>query len=248
MPARENSRRLAINCDMGESFGLYKMGDDEGMMPYITIANVACGFHASDPTVMARTVRLARQHKVNVGAHPSLPDLQGFGRREMKMQPQELTDCILYQVGALKGFLDREGMPLYHIKPHGSLYGMAARSAEMAQAVADAAKVFNVPVLGMAGTMHETVYPAAGLEFISEYYADLDYADDGTLIITREHHAVDPVRAAQRARRAVAEGKVLSVNGKEVAVRADCICVHSDTPNAVEVARAVKAAVADQLG
>jgi 5-oxoprolinase (ATP-hydrolysing) subunit A len=248
MPARENKRRLAINCDMGESFGLYKMGDDEGMMPYITIANVACGFHASDPTVMARTVRLARQHKVNVGAHPSLPDLQGFGRREMKMQPQELTDCILYQVGALKGFLDREGMALYHIKPHGSLYGMAARSAEMAQAVADAAKVFNVPVLGMAGTMHETVYPAAGLEFISEYYADLEYADDGTLIITREHHAVDPARAAQRARRAVAEGKVLSVNGKEVPVRADCICVHSDTPNAVEVARAVKAAVADQLG
>ena len=248
MPARENSRRLAINCDMGESFGLYKMGDDEGMMPYITIANVACGFHASDPTVMARTVRLARQHKVNVGAHPSLPDLQGFGRREMKMQPQELTDCILYQVGALKGFLDREGMALYHIKPHGSLYGMAARSAEVAQAVADAATVFNVPVLGMAGTLHETVYAAAGLDFISEYYADLDYADDGTVIITREHHAVDPERAAQRARRAVAEGKVLSVNGKEVRVRADCICVHSDTPNAVEVAQAVKAAVADQLG
>jgi len=248
MTARENSRRLAINCDMGESFGLYKMGDDEGMMPYITIANVACGFHASDPTVMARTVRLARQHKVNVGAHPSLPDLQGFGRREMKMQPQELTDCILYQVGALKGFLDREGMALYHIKPHGSLYGMAARSAEVAQAVADAATVFNVPVLGMAGTLHETVYAAAGLDFISEYYADLDYADDGTVIITREHHAVDPERAAQRARRAVAEGKVLSVNGKEVRVRADCICVHSDTPNAVEVAQAVKAAVADQLG
>jgi 5-oxoprolinase (ATP-hydrolysing) subunit A len=248
MPDRENRPRLAINCDMGESFGLYRMGDDEGMMPYITIANVACGFHASDPSVMARTVRLARQHNVNVGAHPSLPDLQGFGRREMKMRPDELTDCILYQVGALKGFLDREGMALFHIKPHGSLYGMAARSAEAAQAVAEAAKVFDVPVLGMAGTMHETVYTAAGLSFISEYYADLDYADDGTLIITREHHAVDPVRAAERARRAVAEGKVASINGREVRVRADCICVHSDTPNAVEVARAVKAAVADRLG
>ncbi len=248
MPARENSRRLAINCDMGESFGLYKMGDDEGMMPYITIANIACGFHASDPTVMARTVRLAKRHGVQVGAHPSLPDLQGFGRREMKLQPEELTDLIVYQVGALKGFLDREGMALFHIKPHGVLYGMAARSPEVAQAVADAAKVFDVPVLGMAGTQHERVYTAAGLGFISEYYADLDYADDGALIITREHHAVDPVRAAERARRAVAEGKVDSINGKEVRVRADCICVHSDTPNAVAVARAIKTALAEQLG
>ena len=248
MPARQNTMPLAINCDMGESFGLYKMGDDEGMMPFITIANVACGFHASDPTVMARTVQLAKRHKVKVGAHPSLPDLQGFGRREMKMRPEELTDCILYQVGALKGFLDREGMPLFHVKPHGSLYGMAARSAEVAKAVADAAKVFNVPVLGMAGTMHEKVYIAEGLSFISEYYADLDYDDDGTLIITREHHAVDPKRAAEGALRAVKEGVAKSVNGSNVHVRADCICVHSDTPNAVEVAQAVKAAVADYLG
>src|ERR1700693_1317360 len=148
MPPRQNAMPLAINCDMGESFGLYKMGDDEGMMPFITIANVACGFHASDPTVMARTVRLANRHKVKVGAHPSLPDLQGFGRREMKMRPEELTDCVVYQVGALKGFLEREGMQLYHIKPHGSLYGMAARSAEVAKAGADASKVFHGPVRG----------------------------------------------------------------------------------------------------
>src|SRR5215469_10660387 len=184
MPQPSNRQPLAINCDMGESFGLYKMGDDEGMMPYITIANVACGFHASDPTVMARTVRLAKQHKVKMGA-------------------DELTNSIIYQVGALKGFLDREGMSLFHVKPHGSLYGMAARSAEVAKAVADAAKVFNVPVLGMAGTMHEKVYTAEGLGFISEYYADLDYDDEGGLIITREHHAVDPQQAAQKARRAV---------------------------------------------
>jgi UPF0271 protein len=248
MPAKQNAMPLAINCDMGESYGLYKMGDDEGMMPYITIANVACGFHASDPTVMARTVKLAKRHKVNVGAHPSLPDLQGFGRREMKMQPDELTNCILYQVGALKGFLEREGMPLFHVKPHGSLYGMAARSPEVAKAVADAAKVFNVPVLGMAGTMHEKVYTAEGLSFISEYYADLDYDDDGNLIITREHHAVDPKEAATRAVRAVEQGKVASTNGRDVRVRADCICVHSDTPNAVEVARSVKDAVARYLG
>src|SRR5690242_11347149 len=200
MAAKENAMRLAINCDMGESYGLYKMGDDEGMMPFITIANGACGFHASDPTVMARTVKLAKRHKVNVGAHPSLPDLQGFGRREMKMQPDELTNCILYQVGALQGFLEREGMPLFHVKPHGSPQGphdgVAARSAEVAKAVADAAKVFRVPVLGMAGTMHERVYTAAALSFISEYYADLDYDDDGNLIITREHPAVDPKQAA----------------------------------------------------
>jgi 5-oxoprolinase (ATP-hydrolysing) subunit A len=125
---------------------------------------------------------------------------------------------------------------------------MAAKSQEVAKAVAAAAKVFNVPVLGMAGTLHEQVYTAEGLEFISEYYADLDYSDGGTLIITREHHAIDPKRAAKRALRAVKEGVAESVNGNEVRVRADCICVHSDTPNAVEVAQAVKAAVAEYLG
>lgn len=165
----------------------------------------------------------------------------------MKMRPEELTDCIVYQVGALKGFLEREGMKLFHIKPHGSLYGMAMKSQEVAKTVADAVKVFNVPVLGMAGTMHEKVYPAEGLEFISEYYADLDYADDGSLIITREHHAVDPDKAARRALRAVKEGIVETVNGGETPVRADCICVHSDTPNAVAVAHAVKTAVAEYL-
>jgi UPF0271 protein len=192
-------------------------------------------------------VRLAKKHHVKVGAHPSLPDLQGFGRREMKMRPEELTDCIIYQVGALKGFLQREGMELFHVKPHGSLYGMAARSQEVAKAVADAAKIFNVPVLGMAGTMHEKVYTGEGLDFISEYYADLDYNDDGSLIITREHVAVDPDLAAERALRAVKEGVAESVNGAKVNVRADCICVHSDTPNAVQVAQAVKAAVAEYL-
>jgi UPF0271 protein len=157
----------------------------------------------------------------------------------MKMQPDELTDCIIYQVGALRGFLEREGMPLNHIKPHGALYGMAARSEEVARAVAKAAKVFKVPLMGMAGTLHEKVYKAAGVPFISEFYADLDYAKDGSLIITREHEAVDPKAAAKRALRAVEEGKVKSVEGPDVHVRADCVCVHSDTPGAVEVAKAV---------
>src|SRR5690348_9385981 len=165
--------KVEINCDMGESYGLYRMGDDAAIMPHITIANVACGFHASDPTVMQRTVRLAKKAGVKVGAHPSLPDLQGFGRREMKMEPEELAACVIYQVGALKGFLEAEGMMLSHVKPHGSLYGMAARMPDIAGAIATAAKVFEVPVYGMAGTLHEKVYTEAGLEFVSEFYADL---------------------------------------------------------------------------
>jgi 5-oxoprolinase (ATP-hydrolysing) subunit A len=229
-----------INCDMGEAFGLYRMGDDEALMPLISVANVACGFHASDFNHMRKTVRLAKQHHVKVGAHPSFPDLQGFGRRELKMPRDELTNCIIYQVGALKGFLEAEGVALNHIKPHGSLYGMAARSEEVAQAICDAADVFKVPLMGMIGTRHEIVYKARGHAFIAEFYADLEYNDDGSLIVTREHKAVDPAEAASRCLRAIAEGKTKSVNGCDVQVAADSICVHSDTPNAVEVARAVR--------
>ncbi len=236
-----------INCDMGESFGLYKMGDDEGMMPLITVANVACGFHGSDYNHMRSTVRLAKQHGVKVGAHPSLPDLQGFGRREMKMEREELANCMIYQIGALKGFLEAEGMTLNHIKPHGSLYGMAARLEHVAHAVCDAADIFKVPLFGMINCLHEQVYSARGHGFVAEYYADLEYSDDGGLIITREHEAVDPQEAAARSLRAVTEGRAPSVNGKDVEVRADAICVHSDTPNAVEVARAVREAVMPYL-
>jgi UPF0271 protein len=232
-----------INCDMGEAFGLYKMGDDEAIMPLITAANVACGFHASDFNHMRKTVRLAKRHGVKVGAHPSLPDLQGFGRREMKMSRDELANCIIYQVGALQGFLEAEGMPLSHIKPHGALYGMAARLEEVAHAVADAADVFKVPLMGMINTNHERVYMARGHTFIAEFYTDLDYADDGSLIITREHEAKAPQDAADRSVRAIREGKVKSVSGKDIAVRADAICVHSDTPNAVSIAKAVRDAV-----
>lgn len=238
---------IGINCDMGESFGLYKMGDDAAIMSHITIANVACGFHASDPSVMARTVRLAKQYGVKVGAHPSLPDLQGFGRREMKMDPGELADCLTYQVGALTGFLVREGMPLNHIKPHGALYGMAARDEKIARAIAAVAKIFKVPLYGMGGTLHEKVYTDEGIGFVSEFYVDLDYSHDGSLIITREHTAVDPEAAAARTLRALKEGKVRSLQGPDVTVRAECICVHSDTPGAVDVARAVRAAVGDYL-
>jgi UPF0271 protein len=234
---------VTINCDMGESFGLYRMGDDTALMPLIHLANIACGFHASDFNHMAKTVRLAKQHGVKVGAHPSLPDLQGFGRREMKIGREELRNCIVYQVGALKGFLDAEGLPLNHIKPHGSLYGMAARMEDMAHAVADAAEVFDVPVLGMSGTWHEKVYGARGRGFVAEFYADLDYNDEGGLIITREHETKDPTAAAETCVRAIREGLVRSTGGKDVPVRAETICVHSDTPNAPDIARAVRCAV-----
>jgi 5-oxoprolinase (ATP-hydrolysing) subunit A len=238
---------LAINCDMGESFGLYKMGDDSAIMPYITMANVACGFHASDFNHMRKTVQLAKQHGVKVGAHPSLPDLQGFGRREMKIGREELTNCLLYQIGALKAFLDAEGMVLNHIKPHGALYGMASRIEEVAEAVADAADVYKVPLLGMKGTMHQNVYQRRGHIFVAEYYADLDYDAEGSLIITREHEAKDPADAATRCTRALAEGKTRSVAGNDVAVGVDSICIHSDTPNAVAIAQAVREAVRPYL-
>ena len=234
---------ININCDMGESFGLYKMGNDEALMPFITEANVACGFHGSDPNHMRKTVELARDHKVRVGAHFSLPDLPGFGRREMKMERQEMANIITYQVGALKAFLDQAGMPLNHLKPHGALYGMAARLEHIAHAVADVAEHYKVPVFGLSGTLHEEIYTARGLDFCPEFYADLDYNGAGGLIITREHHAVDPETAAARCVRAVREGKTRSTDNVDIDVKAASVCVHSDTPNAEAVARAVAAAL-----
>ena len=147
-----------INCDMGESFGIYNAGNDEQIMPLIDVANVACGFHASDPNHMRKTVELAKKNKVKVGAHPSFPDLQGFGRREMKMPKLDLKNMIMYQVGALKAFLDEYNMPLNHIKPHGSLYVMASKDEEIARAIADAVETFNVSIYGMANTVHEKIY------------------------------------------------------------------------------------------
>ena len=234
---------VSINCDMGESFGIWRLGDDAGLMPSIHLANVACGFHGSDFNHMRATVQLARSHGVKVGAHPSLPDLQGFGRREMKIGREELANCIIYQVGALKGFLDAEGMPLNHIKPHGSLYGMAARMPEIAHAVCDAADVFRVPILGMAGTSHESIYRERGHKLLAEFYADLDYADDGSLIVTREHPPIQAEEAVARCIRAVRERKVRSLGGNDVPVRPETICVHSDTPGIVACARLLRAAL-----
>ncbi|MCB8881291.1 5-oxoprolinase subunit PxpA [Acidisoma cellulosilytica] len=237
-----------LNCDMGESYGLYKLGEDEALMPLIDVANVACGFHASDFNHMRATVRLAKQQGVAVGAHPSLPDRQGFGRREMAMKREELANCLIYQVGALKGFLEAEGMVLNHIKPHGSLFGMAGRLEHIAHAICDVAEIFKVPVFGMLGTLHETIFPARGIPFLAEYYADLEYDDEGRLIITQVHDAVDPALAAARCTRAIREGLTQTVGGRDVRVGAETICIHSDTPNAVDIATAVRAAIRAEAG
>jgi UPF0271 protein len=227
---------MTINCDMGEGFGLYRLGNDTAMMPLIDLANVACGFHASDPSIMHATVRLAKQHGVKVGAHPSLPDMQGFGRRTMTMSPSEVEDLVIYQVGALKAFLQAEGVVLNHVKPHGALYGMAARDESIAVAIADAVAPFGVPILGMAFTAHETIYRQKGVEMIPEFYADLEYDGDGNLILSRVHDAVDPVQAAARVLRMIREQVVKTTAGHDIPVRATTVCVHSDTPAAVAIA------------
>lgn len=236
---------VTLNCDMGESFGIYSFGSDAAVMALIDVANVACGFHGSDFNHMRRTVQRARAAGVAVGAHPSLPDLQGFGRRVMAISREELTNCLLYQIGALSAFLTAEGVPLNHIKPHGALYSMAARDAEIAHAVADAADVYRVPIFGLPGTVHEEVYRARGHDFVPEFFADLDYDDAGTLLITREHPPVDPALAVRRVVDVVRHGRIVTTGGRVVTGSAQTICVHSDTPNVVEIAAALRAVLPD---
>ncbi len=234
-----------INCDMGESFGIYSAGNDEAIMPLIDVANVACGFHASDPNHIRKTVELAKKHKVKVGAHPSFPDLQGFGRREMKMTKLELKNMIMYQVGALKAFLDELNMPLNHIKPHGSLYVMASKDEEVARAIADAVEAFDVSIFGMANTVHEKVYKnERKLDFIAEFYADLDYDKQGRLVIAKgKNSKYNSKLAVKRCLRAISEKKVKNTSGTDTDVGCDIICVHSDTPNAVKIIKDLKKAL-----
>jgi len=236
-----------INCDMGESFALYKLGNDDAIMPLITEANIACGFHGSDPNHMAHAVASAKRHGVRIGAHFSLPDLAGFGRREMVIEREEMANIIIYQIGALNEFLKIAGVKLSHLKPHGALYGMAARQEHIAQAICDAGEHLGVPIFGLAGTLHEEVFTARGIEFRAEFFADLDYDDDGKLLITREHQAHDPASVAKKVVRAVDDGIVLSASGKQNIVRADTICVHSDTPNVVDIVNAMRNALGDRL-
>jgi 5-oxoprolinase (ATP-hydrolysing) subunit A len=234
-------RKITLNCDMGESFAIYSFGADHKLIRAIDVANVACGFHGSDFNHMRETVKIAKADGVAVGAHPSLPDFQGFGRRAMAIPREELANCVLYQIGALSAFLEAEGVKLNHIKPHGALYGMAAHEETIAQAIADAADVYKVPIFGLPGTLHEHVYRERGYAFVSEFFADLDYDDAGNLIITREHLPIDPALARQRTIDAVRNRQINTIGGKHHSVHVETICVHSDTPNAVEIATVVTA-------
>lgn len=227
---------VTLNCDMGESYGNWRFGDDAGIMPHVDCANIACGFHASDPWTMLKTVRLAKSLGKAIGAHPSLPDREGFGRREMKLQPEELTAAFLYQIGALSGMLQAEGVELAHVKPHGIIYGMAARDMDAARAIAAAVKPFGVPLFGLAGTCHETAARDLDVPFLGEFFPDLTYAPDGSLIIPRVHSAIDLAAAEQRMVRALKDGELVAVDGSVRSVTFQTVCIHSDPPNARDVA------------
>jgi 5-oxoprolinase (ATP-hydrolysing) subunit A len=235
--------RPTVNSDMGEGISLHRFGNDPELMQTVDLANVACGFHAGDPDIMSATVASAVEQGVRIGAHPSLPDQWGFGRRAMVLTPEEVESLVRYQVGALTGFLIQHGTPLNHIKPHGSLYGMLAKDPSLMASVARVAADYAVPVLGMAGTAHESVCEEHDVPFVAELYVDLDYNAQGGLIIQRTPHATDPQAAADRVTRALTRGVISAEDGTELPMRFDSVCVHSDAPGAPEVARAVRAAI-----
>jgi UPF0271 protein len=233
-----------LNADMGESFGRWTLGDDARLMPFLTSANIACGFHGGDPHVMRRTVALAVEHGVGVGAHVALPDLIGFGRRRMAVSPDELRDYVLYQAGALKAYAEAAGARLQHVKPHGSLYAMVQDDEGLAGAVADAvAELGGGVILLLAGTTVAEAAAAAGVPFVPEGYVDLDYAGDGSLVIERVKQLRDPGATAERAVRLVTEGRVRTLDGADLALEARSICIHGDAPNAPEIAGAVRQAL-----
>lgn len=239
--------RVDLNCDMGESFGAYRIGADEAILPHITSANIACGFHGGDPGVMRRTVAGALACGVAVGAHPGLPDLVGFGRRTMDVTPDEVYDLVVYQVGALLGFTAAAGARLHHVKPHGALYNMAAASAELAEAIARAVRDVDrgLVLYGLAGSHLVTAGETAGLRTASEAFADRNYRRDGSLVTRRRPDALvtDADEAARRAVRMVREGRVRTVDGDDIPLRADTICIHGDGPHAAEFARRLRAAL-----
>ena len=234
---------IDLNCDMGESFGAYRLGDDAGILPYITSANIACGFHAGDGLVMDATVKMCVQAGVRVGAHPSYPDLQGFGRREMSLAPDEVEAFVLYQVGALAGFARAAGVELTHVKPHGALYNQAARDLSLAEAVARAVARFSrgLILVGLAGSALAEAAAAAGLPAAGEGFPDRAEKPDGTLRSRRLPGAVlhDPAEIAANAVRLATEGVVTA--GGRVAVQT--LCLHGDNPAAVAAAKAVRAAL-----
>jgi 5-oxoprolinase (ATP-hydrolysing) subunit A len=232
---------IDVNVDMGESFGRWSLGDDAALMPYISSANIACGFHAGDPGAMRRTVAAAVEHGLQIGAHVALPDLLGFGRRTMKISPADLTDYCTYQIGALAAFVDAEGGNLAHVKPHGALYAMCAQDGELAEAVARSIAEVDQNLVLLA--LHDTFADAVekhGVRLVTEAFVDLDYDADGNLIIEAVKQAWDPTEVAERALRVARERKVVTKDGSDLPVQAPTICLHGDAPNALEVVRAVK--------
>lgn len=239
--------RVDLNSDLGESFGAYTIGNDGQVVPVVSSVNVACGMHAGDPGVMRATVALAAKHGVAVGAHPGYPDLQGFGRRDMALSPQEVYDCVLYQIGALDAFCRAAGVELHHVKPHGQLYNRAARDRAAADAVAAAVRDYDASLVlvGLAGSELVAAGRGAGLHCAEEFFADRAYACDGTLVPRSQPGAVvaDEEAAIERTVRAVTAGSVRAIDGTEVPVRADTVCVHGDNPHALAFARALRSAL-----
>lgn len=236
-----------LNCDMGESFGAYVMGNDTAILETITSANIACGFHAGDPSTIRRTVRMALEKNVGIGVHPGLQDVVGFGRREMAISAEEAFDLVVYQIGALYGFVRAEGGRLQHVKPHGALYNMAAVNRDLSGSIAEA--VYKVDpdliLFGLAGSELVKAGERIGLKVAHEVFADRTYQADGTLTPRREANALitDPEAAIRQIVRMVKEGKVRATNGSDVTMKADTICIHGDGKTAVEFARVIPGAL-----
>jgi UPF0271 protein len=229
--------KIDLNCDVGESFGVYHLGNDEALMTLITSANIACGAHAGDPQVMDHTVRLAARHGVSIGAHPGFPDLEGFGRRAMQLTPKEVEHTVLYQVGALSAFVRSAGAKLTHVKPHGALYNMAVKDVGIARAIvrgiACAGK--GLIVVGLARSALVEAAQQAGLRVAREGFADRAYEADGSLRSRKLDGAVliDPEVAAEQAVSVARDGFVTARTGVKIAMPVDTICVHGDTPSAI---------------
>ncbi|MBB6443592.1 LamB/YcsF family protein [Bacillus benzoevorans] len=238
---------IDLNCDLGESFGAYKMGCDEKILDFVTSANIACGFHAGDPATMRKTVKMALERNVGIGAHPGLQDLTGFGRREMQISAQEAYDIVIYQIGALYGFVNAEGGRIQHVKPHGAFYNMAAKNPALAEAIAEAVYKIDPEMIlfGLAGSELIAAGQKAGLHTASEVFSDRTYQRDGTLTPRREENALitDHQAALNQVIRMVKEGKVLSLQGDDLSITADTICIHGDGAKALEFAEYITASL-----
>lgn len=241
--------RIDLNSDLGEAFGAWPMGQDGLLMPVISSANIACGFHAGDPCTIRQTIRLARKHGVAVGAHPGLPDLLGFGRREMQVSPAEVEDMVLYQVGALAAIARSEGVPLQHVKAHGALYNMACRDEALAEAIARAVVAFD-PTLVLFGLPGSALLQAgldAGLPVAAEAFADRAYRPDGSLAPRSQPGAVihDVDAVVSRAVAMVIEQTVVATDGSTIEFETDTLCLHGDTPGAAALAGAIRRGLED---